>query len=242
MSQSDQYPFSVQVPHLLFLDANALFSDWQRALWLSFAETFAFVRLSHSALVLDECFRNLRRLGHLTEAGANVSRQLWEAHPAVGCISDFDAYLADVRTVHEKDRHVAAAALKWRHQVSQTAHENGVNQRPEQSAIALLTWNIRDFPKPALRRVGIERWSPDEWLRHCIREAPRQTLTILGNSLERAQAHRTQLADCLSDYQQRASGFPVSLSGWPDFLRRVGFRQSASALERANVPHPPSTG
>lgn len=208
---------------LVFLDANALFSDWQRALWLSFAQCSGATELVCSSLVLDECFRNLLRLNHLTEEGAQRSRLAWLQSPFVHQVDDADAYLADVRSVHEKDRHVAAAALKWRHH----------RQVP---GITLMTWNIRDFPRPALRRVGIDRLSPDEWLRDCIKRDAALACALLDQSLQLAQAARTELADCLSDYQRRASGFPQSGAQWPEFLRRTGFRQSATALERSADP------
>jgi hypothetical protein len=146
-------------PLALFLDANALFSDWQRALWSSFARLQGDALLFHSPVVLDECFRNLLRLGHLTEAGAQLARQQWESNPLTHCVDSFDAYLADVRAVHAKDQHVAAAALKLRHA---QAHRQ----------VLLLTWNIRDFPRPALRRLGIQRFSPDEFVRALLMAHP----------------------------------------------------------------------
>jgi hypothetical protein len=201
-------------PLALFLDANALFSDWQRALWCSFASLHGDAPLYHSGLVLDECFRNLLRLGHLTESGANLSRQQWEMHPQTQCVDAFDAYLADVRAVHEKDRHVAAAALKLRH------------AQPHRQVL-LLTWNIRDFPRPALRRLGIQRFSPDEFVRALLMTQPGLARSVLQDSLAQAGLHRRLLTDCLSAYQQRASGFPADDDAWPDFLNRTGFRQAA---------------
>lgn len=201
----------------IFLDANALFSDWQRAVWLSLADELTGIHLHHSDLVLDECFRNLLRLEHLTPSGAEQARQQWLNHPRVSGIDAFDAYFEDVRSVHEKDRHVAAAALKCRH----------LHQVPD---VQLLTWNVRDFPRPALKRVGVVRISPDEFLLQMFKRDAVLVHRVLQSSLQLAQTHRARMADALSLYQQRASGFPSCASEWPDFLRRCGFRQLGNAI------------
>ena len=203
----------------LFLDANALFSDWQRAIWLALADSSQAVQLYHSETVLDECFRNLIRLGHLTPEGAAIVRKQWTEHPSVRVVEAFDAYWSDVSSVHEKDRHVAAAALKVR-------HLNAVSQ------VQLLTWNIRDFPKPPLKRVGVIRSSPDEFLLQMFKHDAQATQQLLHASLALAQTQRHQLQDSLSAYQQRASGFPQSPGEWPDFLKRNGFRQLGNAYAR----------
>ena len=89
-------------PVAFFLDANVLFSDWQRALWLAMAETLPDITLHHSEVVLDECFRNLIKLERLSEHGAEISRQHWESHALVQNVSAFDAYLPDVRCLTAK--------------------------------------------------------------------------------------------------------------------------------------------
>ncbi len=207
----------------LFLDANALFSDWQRAIWLALADSTQAVHLYHSETVLDECFRNLIRLGHLTLEGADIVRQQWQQHPSVSCIHAFDAYFADVRSVHEKDRHVAAAALKARHE----------RKVPE---LQLLTWNVRDFPRPALKRVGVIRLSPDDFLLQMFKQDAQATQQLLDASLALAQTHRHQLQGSLTAYQQRASGFPKSANEWSNFLKRTGFRQLGNAYAKTIVP------
>lgn len=212
----------------LFLDANALFSDWQRSVWLSWAYLHPGVRLFHSELVLDECFRNLVRLNHLTPEGAESARAQWIAHPAVHAVDGFHAYWPDVRSVDEKDRHVAAAALKVRHMMAV----------PE---VQLITWNVRDFPRPALKRVGVIRLSPDEFFLQVFKRDAAVVQAVMALSLDVAQAQQDVMRPHLSPYQCRASGFPQLPEQWPDFLRRTGFRQLANAwASRARVhlrPH-----
>jgi len=207
-------------PVAFFLDANVLFSDWQRALWLSLAESFPDVTLHHSDVVLDECFRNLIKLERLSAAGADISRQHWENQTVVKSVSAFDAYYPDVRSVHEKDRHVAAAALKLKHGLAD-------------AQTVLLTWNIKDFPNPPLRRLGIIRATPDECLKSLLLQEIAQAKDVLMHSTVKAHQAIDLLADTTTAFQARASGFPLEWSQWPAFLHRNWFKQSAKVLATA---------
>ncbi|MCE2680822.1 MAG: hypothetical protein LW629_10350 [Burkholderiales bacterium] len=207
-------------PVALFLDANVLFSDWQRALWLSLAETLPHVGLYDSDVVQDECFRNLIKLERLTVQGAAMAKAHWTQQEAVKNVSAFDAYFPDVRSVHEKDRHVAAAALKLKHSLPGCQ-------------IVLLTWNIKDFPNPPLRRLGIHRATPDD----CLKALLLQTSVVGQQVLEQATVKARQafelLGESASVFQSRASGFPSQPEQWPEFLHRNWFKQSAKAFAAA---------
>jgi hypothetical protein len=204
-------------PTAMFLDANVLFSDWQRALWLALAESLPNVTLHHSEVVLDECFRNLIKLERLTAQGVEISRRQWEDHALVRNVSSFDAYLADVRSVHEKDRHVAAAALKLKHSL------------PDWQTV-LLTWNIKDFPNPPLRRLAIHRATPDDCLKALLLQNRELGQAVLSLSTRKADLAFKALGEATSGFQNRASGFPPQAEHWPAFLHRNWFKQSAKAF------------
>lgn len=200
-----------------------LFSEFQRALVKVVSDSLALEPV-WTAEILDECFRNLVRLGRITPAAAQIQqmqlRQLFpKALQAPAC-----QYIADVKPVDEKDRHVAALALKLYHD---HVFATGTAQ-----TVWLLTWNIRDFPARPLRRLGIERLSPDEWLCGLIQSQPTKALLWL----EQAAALMCELGKALGDertsFQEKSPGIPDSADQWPAFLHRQWFKQSASTLKK----------
>ncbi len=208
-----------------------LFSEWQRALLLSFHRQ-SVVRLHWTAEILDECFRNLKRLGRLNDAGCQFHAGVLSSECPQALCLPAPAYLADVKAVDDKDRHVAAAALSLRHQLSQS----------EVVPVILLTWNIKDFPKKPLHRLHIVRSTPDEWLtvwmtHHSLADS----MSVLGDAARYMQAWRERLGDSLTVYQQRSPFVPEKPDAWPEFLHRNWFKQAAKVLA-AQLSGEPSVG
>ena len=208
----------------VFCDANVLFSEWQRSLLLEFHHR-KIIQPYWTTTVLDECFRNLLRLGRLTEQGC-ASHQTWlgtEVQSA--CIDLAPQYEADVRCVDEKDRHVAAAALSLRHRFS--------NELQTPVTVALWTWNIRDFPRRPLNKLGVLRFTPDEWLSEWVMKTPLdEVLSVFNATITRTQRWREALIEDLPDFQLKASFVPEHDGAWPEFLHRNWFKRSAKCLSR----------
>jgi hypothetical protein len=129
-----------EVPKHWLLDANVLFSEWTRWLMVALARHHG-ATLYYTPHIENECYRNLVRLGRLHPEDADRERaELPSRLNAVLLPQNHEPYLADVRQVDEKDRHVAASALALKHQLIQP--------------VGLLTWNLKDFPRKPLVEAG----------------------------------------------------------------------------------------
>ncbi|HEX4856983.1 MAG TPA: PIN domain-containing protein, partial [Limnobacter sp.] len=205
-----------EVPTHWFLDANVLFSEWTRWLMVELARQHQ-AQLYWTPHIENECYRNLVRLGRLHQDDADRERiALPSRLGAVLLPQAHEPYLADVRPVDEKDRHVAASALALRHQVHST--------------VGLLTWNVKDFPRKQLLKLGLVRYSPDELFielkknRSEAAEALDRTVLLMQSSL---QAHNPLHPTV---YQSKANPLPSSPADWQSFLARNRMHRTAKLL------------
>ena len=204
------------VPKHWVLDANILFSEWTRWLCQTLADHHG-CTLYWTDQIEDECFRNLIRLGRLHAEDAKRDRACLAArHGATRLDVDYQPYCADVRAVHEKDRHVAATALALRHQV--------------QSPVALLTWNLKDFPRKQLLKLGVVRFNLDEL---CVELCP--SAELIQNTLN--QTNELMVKGLLNTppqfptpFQIKASPLPVTADDWQVFLARNKMHRTAKKL------------
>lgn len=206
------------VPRHWVLDANVLFSEWSLAFVRTLAQRCQ-AQLYWTPLIEHECFRNLVRLNRLHPDDARA-QQATLAQRLGACVldGDYSAYWADVRAVDEKDRHVAATALALRHQTDQY--------------VGLLTWNVKDFPRKQLLKLGLVRYSLDDlvcelqpkdepvWplLQACAQQ--------LNDQLEQAppKSHPT-------DFQLKAKPMPKTHEEWLVFLARNRLYRLARLLQ-----------
>jgi hypothetical protein len=179
-----------EVPKHWLLDANVLFSEWTRWLMVVLAERHG-ATLYWTPHIENECYRNLVRLGRLSLDDANIERQALPARLKAVLLSQNNMpYLADVRQVEEKDRHVAASALALRHQLQQP--------------VGLLTWNLKDFPRKPLMKQGVVRMCPDELCvellktKTSIQICLEQSINLMQNALN------SQPVQSLTPYQIKA--------------------------------------
>lgn len=209
----------VPVPVHWLLDANVLFSEWARWLMVALAEKHG-AMLYWTPHIENECFRNLVRLGRLHPDDAAVQRQALPTNMRATLLPTIhEPYVADVRMVDEKDRHVAGAALALRHRL--------------QENVGLITWNLRDFPKKPLLKLGVVRLCPDE-LAQCLLPNSNVLNECLGRSVElMQQALGTQNLLSPTSYQLKAQPLPTGWEEWKAFLGRNRMHKAAKML---NVP------
>lgn len=208
------------VPKHWLLDANILFSEWTRWLAVSLAKRHQ-ATLYWTPHIENECYRNLVRLGRLHPDDAAVERiALPRRMNGVLLPQAHEPYLADVRSVDEKDRHVAASALALRHLV--------------QEPVAILTWNLKDFPRKPLLKLGLVRFSPDEL---CLESLKKQG-DALGCLVQTAEEMNSALATYTpiypTAYQSKAAPLPVSIDDWLAFLARNKMHRTARMLYKEN--------
>lgn len=195
-----------EVPKHWLLDANVLFSEWSRWLMVVLAQHHQ-ARLYWTPHIENECYRNLVRLGRLHPDDSDRERAALPARlGGVLLPQAHEPYLADVRAVDEKDRHVAASALALKHQL--------------QCPVGLLTWNLKDFPRKQLLKLGVVRYSPDELFVE-MQKSGADPLTLLEQTAQQMQASlQANPLQFPTDYQLKANPLPRLRDEWPSFLGR----------------------
>ncbi|OZI63516.1 PIN domain-containing protein [Bordetella genomosp. 11] len=149
-------PSTVQVPPsppLVVLDACVLMSSILRPLLLRLAAEGVFAPV-WSARIGEEWIRNAARLWKVT---VDDVAALWEAMQQQ--FPDADAgdvlpYETGLRYSDPKDHHVIAAGLAKRARC-------GLQQPP---TVLVMTWNLKDFNRSEMRRLGVDAFNPDRLL------------------------------------------------------------------------------
>lgn len=127
-------------PFIVLLDANVLFPFSLRDTLLR-AAAAGFYQVRWSSQILDGVARNLVSTGTLPEEKAQRLRAIMEREFPEAEVTGYEHITAAMKN-HEKDRHVAAAAVKAGAQVITTANLKDFGELPE----------------------GIEAQSPDAFL------------------------------------------------------------------------------
>lgn len=195
------------IPSLWLLDANVLFSEWSCFFCVTLAMR-AKASLFYTPLVEEEAFRNLVRLGRLSPEDALTRRAvLAGALSAHLDHSDASGYLDDVKFVQEKDRPIAASALKATHDTGQ--------------AVGLITWNIKDFPRKQLLKKRVVRYTPDELATKILTCTDTAVMDLLKTTLD--QVHHFSKEYPLikpTGFVLKAHPSPQTKEQWSEFLKR----------------------
>nr|WP_269768405.1 PIN domain-containing protein [Bordetella genomosp. 8] len=140
-------------PPFVVLDACVLMSSILRGLLLRLARDGVFLPV-WSARIGEEWIRNAARLWKVPPADVAA---LWEdmqrEFPGADA-GDVQAYEAGLRYSDPKDHHVIAAGLAKR---ARCGHQ----QAP---AVLVVTWNMKDFNRSEMRRLGTDACDPDRLL------------------------------------------------------------------------------
>lgn len=145
----------ISAPFIVLLDANVLFPFSLRDTLLR-AAAAGFYQVRWSSQILDEMTRNLVSTGTLPEEKTKKLRAIMEHEFPDAAVTGYEHLIAAMRN-HEKDRHVAAAALKAGAQV-------------------ITTSNLKDF---AELPEGIEAQSPDFFLSNLFDLDPETFIELL---------------------------------------------------------------
>lgn len=141
-------------------DANVLVPAVLRDLLLRIARA-DLVRAHFSAEILDEMARALRRLDpkHPAEKLERL-RQLMTRSTPDCVVADYDNFRHIIALPDPDDVHVVAAALRCRAQ-------------------AIITYNVRDFPRAQLEPFSIDVLDPDDFIADLVDLAPVRIWQIL---------------------------------------------------------------
>jgi predicted nucleic acid-binding protein len=145
----------VPAPFVVVLDANVLFPFTLRDTLLR-AAAAGFYQLRWSDEILEEMSRNLVATGTMSAANASRLLAIMDREFPEAAVTDYASLVAAMRN-DEKDRHVAAAAVKAGAQV-------------------IVTSNLRDFQSLP---EGVEAQSPDEFLGNLLDLHPAGLVEVL---------------------------------------------------------------
>ena len=175
-----------------FLDTCVLYPAYLCDTLLRLAEASAF-RVLWSADVLAELRRNVMDRGVPADRIDRRIGQMTRAFPDA-MVTGYES-LIEGMTNEAKDRHALAAAVRA-------------------NAEVLVTFNLRDFPEPALKPYDIVALHPDEFLLDTLDLYPGLTVAVLR---EQAAAYQRE---------------PTSVTGLLVLLERTGVPKFAAEVRR----------
>lgn len=177
-------------PFRVVLDANVLFPFSLRDTLLRAAH-LGYYQLHWSATILEEARRNLVARGHMREDQAErLFAEMERAFPEAA-VEDYEALIPAMEN-DEKDRHVAAAALRAGAQV-------------------IVTFNIKDF-----RRLppGLEAQTPATFLRHLLDLDPPGMITLLQRQALALQRPPKSFEELLAGLEKTVPAFVEDVRGY----------------------------
>lgn len=136
----------------------------------------------------------LRDRQDITRATLERTRDLMNASILDCLVEDYEALIASVSCPDPDDRHVIAAAIKGR-------------------CAALVTFNLKHFPRSELDRYDIEPMHPDEFIHHQIGLNQAAVIRAAGNC------------------RARLRNPPKSAEDYLQTLHRQGMPKTVNALE-----------
>lgn len=102
----------------------------------------------------DEWIRNLLlNRKDLKREQLEKTRDLMNAHARDALVEGYEKLIPALTLPDPNDRHVLAAAIR-------------------SSASIIVTFNLKDFPNPAIKEFGIEAQHPDDFLTHLLDLSP----------------------------------------------------------------------
>lgn len=148
------------VPPVVFLDASVLYPALLRNILMHLALADLF-RPRWSERVHEEWIAALLKARpDLTRERLLRVRALMEAHVGDAMVSAYERLIARLTLPDPDDRHVLAAAIQCR-------------------ATAIVTANLRDFPRAVLAGHGIAAQHPDAFLLNQFTNHPEEVLSAL---------------------------------------------------------------
>jgi predicted nucleic acid-binding protein len=181
------------------LDANVLYPNLVRDCLISLAVAGLY-SARWTEQINDEWIRNLKsKRPELSDKVDKIKVLMNESVP--DCLIDnYEAYIPTLTLPDAKDRHVLAAAI--------AGH-----------ADAIVTANLKDFPKDIIADYNIEAVHPDDFIMNQLELLPREALL----TVKQVRARMKNPPICAADFilMIEKSGLPqtaLHLRQWVDFI------------------------
>ena len=105
-----------------------------------------------------------------------ITRQLMNDALPTAMVTGYEEYVPAVTLPDPDDRHIVAAAIAAK-------------------ASLILTWNLRHFPEIELKKFGLQRMTPDEFLSGLFEKAPDLVIGSLANARRNLSKSQVSASD-----------------------------------------------
>lgn len=184
---------------IVVLDACVLYPAGLRSLMMWLA-VHGLIRPKWSEQIHEEWMRNvLKDRPDLTRAHLERTRRLMDEHGGDCLVTGYEQHIASLTLPDMDDRHVVSAGI-------------------ESGADAIITWNLADFPKKAVKEHGIEVQTPDQLMCALLDERLEEVLAAM-------RQHRASLKNP-----------PKSPAEYLETLALQGLKQSVERLRNEVTP------
>jgi hypothetical protein len=188
------------MPPVVVLDACVLYPAAQRDffMWLAAGGV---IRAHWTNEIHDEWMRNVERDYGITRSVLERVRKLMDRAAGDALIRHYRQHEHLFAKTDAKDRHVAAAALAAR-------------KRSKADIVTIITWNLRDFDRRELAKVGVAAETPDAFLCRLFAKSPAEVIAALvrmQNNLRKPSKTVRECTDTLA--MQGLKNFAELISG-----------------------------
>lgn len=172
---------------VVVLDACVLYPAAQRdfLMWLA-AE--GVIRAHWTNEIHDEWMRNVERDYGIARSVLERVRKLMDRAAGDALIRHYRQHEHLFTKTDVKDRHVAAAAVAAR-------------KRSKANIVTIITWNLGDFDRKELAKVGVVTETPDDFLCRLLADSPEAVVTAftrMQNNLLNPPKTTWECADTLA--------------------------------------------
>jgi predicted nucleic acid-binding protein len=181
------------------LDACVLYPAPLRDLLMRLSVTDLF-KARWTDQIHEEWIQALLRKGVHTEEQLTRVKDLMDAHVRDAKIINYEGLIDGLSLPDPDDRHVLAAAIR-------------------SNADAIITYNLKDFPKEILEKYSIEAIHPDDFIYYQLDLAPSIVCNVVKHqrkSLNKPTMSRDQFLNCLLKQQ-----LPQSVSGLKKYIEFI---------------------
>jgi len=168
---------------VVVLDACVLYPAAQRDFFMWLAAGGA-IQAHWTNEIHEEWMRNVERDYHVARSVLERVRRLMDRAAGDALIGRYRQHQSLFAKTDTKDRHVAAAAVAAR-------------KRSEVDIVKIITWNVGDFDRKELAKVGVVAETPDAFLCRLLADSPEDVITALVRMQNNLRHPRKTTRECV---------------------------------------------
>jgi hypothetical protein len=168
------------MPPVVVLDACVLYPAAQRDFFMWLAARGA-IRAHWTNEIHEEWMRNVHRDYGIARSVLERVRALMDRAAGDALITRYRQHEHLFTKIDINDRHVAAAAVAAR-------------KRTKADIVTIVTWNLRDFDRKELAKVGVAAETPEAFLCRLFAESPEEVIAAFVRMRDNLRKARAEVA------------------------------------------------